>query len=162
MKRSLKKLTVLLFSGICTAQIILAPVMAQSLEDTSYLWDAFAADGVTSVEDTATPRARGDILNRGYVRLSNSDGEAGIYGETLCNHVLEEVGVELYLEKYNGSTFNSYQDWSLVEYNSYEAINTFIYPVEKGYYYRLRGYHYAIDEDLFEAVSTMTDGLPIK
>ena len=162
-KHSLKKLAVFLGSSICVLQIAVIPVMANVSEENNYLWKSLAPEGETSVEDTATPRARGDILNKGYVRLSNVDGKAAIYGETLGNFVsLDEVGLELYLEKYDGTTFNSYKDWSYVDYNTSDIAATFLETVEKGYCYCLRGYHYVIDDDLYEAVSTTTNGLPIK
>lgn len=162
MKHPLKKLAMVFGSSICIFQLATISVMAESYEEGSYLWSDFTSEETTSVEDVVTPRARGDIFNRGFVRLSNYDGQAGIYGETLCNFIVEEVGLELYLDKYDGTVFNNYKNWDTVEYNNYQAINTFNYPVEKGYYYRLRGYHYVADGGLFENGSTMTDGLPIK
>ena len=161
MKHLLKKTAALLGCGIGLVQMAGIPVMAETTESSQYLWSGFASDGETSVEDTATPRARGDILNRGYVKLSNLDGQAGIYGETLCNHTIDEVGLELYLEKYNGSIFTSYADWERIETNSYQALEALTVSVDKGYYYRLRGYHYAIDDDMYESVITTTSGLPI-
>lgn len=162
MKHTLKKMAVLLGSSICFLQMAVIPVMAETTEESQFLWSDFASDGVMSVEDTATPRARGDILNRGYVKLSNLDGRAGIYGETLCNFALEEVGLELYLEKYNGSMFTSFGSWDCIEYNTYQALKALTVSVDKGYYYRLRGYHYAANDGLYENVITTTDGLPIK
>ena len=66
-KHSLKKLAVFLGSSICVLQIAVIPVMANVSEENNYLWKSLAPEGETSVEDTATPRARGDILNKGYV-----------------------------------------------------------------------------------------------
>lgn len=162
MKHPLKKMAVIIGSSMCIFQLTTLSIMAESPEKKSYLWSDFASEGTTSVEDIATPRARGDIFNHGLVRLSNYEGQAGIYGETLCNFVVEEVGLEIYLDKYDGTVFNNYKNWDTVEYNSYHNTNTFNYPVEKGFYYRLRGYHYAADGGLYENASTMTDGLPIK
>ena len=161
MKCSLKKLAVILGCGLCIGQLAVDTALADTTESNAYLWSNFASEGETSVEDIATPRARGDILNRGYIKLSNTDGEAGIYGETLGNFVVDEVGLELYLEKYNGSIFTSYDSWEYVAYNTYHNTQSLIKPVDKGYYYRLRGYHYVADDDLYESVITTTSGLPI-
>lgn len=162
MKHSLKKIAVIVGSSICAFQMVNISVMAEVPENTSYRWENFASEEETSVEDTATPRARGDILNCGHVKLSNLDGNAGIYGETLCNFTLDEVGLEIYLEKYDGTVFNSYKDWSYVTYNTYHNTKALTTTVDKGFYYRLQGYHYAIDDELFETANTMTNGLPIK
>lgn len=162
MRQSLKKWAVIVGCSMCVMQITVISAKAETLNENPVHWNKFASIEEDYVEDTATPRARGDILNRGYVRLSNLDGKASIYGETLCNHVIEEIGLEMYLEKYNGNSYVSYDSWNYVEYNTYEATETFNKSVDKGFYYRLRGYHYALDDVLFESVSTTTNGLPIK
>lgn len=165
MKHSLKKWAALFgCSFMCVQLLTAAPALAATEEDNSdstYLWEEFAPEGTTSVEDTATPRARGDILNRGYIKLSNSGGQAGVYGETLCNYTIDEVGVELYLEQYTGSSYRSYLSWDCVATNAYKATKSVTVPVAKGYYYRLRGYHYALDDSMFENAITETDGLPL-
>ena len=161
-KQSLKKLAVMAVCGACMFQMAVIPAAADSLENAPYLWETFADENTDTVEDVATPRARGDVLNRGYVRLSNVDGRASIYGETLGIYKSDEIGLELYLEKYSGSNFFSYDDWSFVKQNVYYVDASFNVSVPKGYYYRLRGYHYVKNDGLAEAVSTTTSGLPIK
>lgn len=161
-KQSLKKLAVIVACGVCTFQIITIPAAADTSKTSSYLWEMFADEDTDTVEDTAIPRARGDVLNKGYIRLSNVDGKASVYGETLGNYLSDEICLELYLEKYNGTKFVSYDDWSYVEHNVYYVDASLTVTVPKGYYYSLRGYHYVSDNGMFEAVSTMTDGLQIK
>ena len=85
-KQSLKKLAVMTVCGACMFQMAAIPAAAESLGNAPYLWEIFADENTDTVEDVATPRARGDVLNRGYVRLSNVDGKASIYGETLGNY----------------------------------------------------------------------------
>lgn len=161
-KQSLKKLAVILVCGACMFQMAVIPAAAETSEESPYLWETFADENTDTVEDVATPRARGDVLNRGYVRLSNVDGRASIYGETLGNYRSDEIGLELYLDKYNGTTFNSYDDWSYVGHNVYDIDASLTVSVPKGYYYRLQGYHYVSDDGLFESAGTMTNGLQIK
>lgn len=161
-KQSLKKLAVVAACGACILQIAAIPAAAETSEDSPYLWETFTDENTDTVEDVATPRARGDVLNRGYIKLTNADGKAAIYGETLGIYQSDEIGLELYLEKYNGTTFNSYDDWSYVKYSAYTVDASLTVLVPQGYYYRLRGYHYVKDNGLAEAVSTMTNGLPIK
>ena len=74
----------------------------------------------------------------------------------------DEIGLELYLEKYNGTTFSSYDDWNFIEHNVYYVDASLTVSVPKGYYYSLRGYHYVKNDGLHESVGTMTDGLQIK
>ena len=155
-------MAVTMVCGVCTFQIAVFPAMANTSENSSYLWETFDDEVLDTVEDVATPRARGDVLNRGYIKLSNVDGKAAIYGETLGNYRSDEIGLELYLEKYSGTTFNSYADWSYVKYNVYTTEASLTVSVPKGYYYRLQGYHYVKNDGLHEAVGTMTDGLQIK
>lgn len=162
MKTSLKKLAVAAGCGACLVQAAVVPAAAETIEPQDYLWEEFAPAGTGTVEDTVTPRARGDIMNRGYIKLSNVNGKAAIYGETLGIAQPDEIGLELYLEQYSGTTFNSYDDWSYVRYNSSTVEASLTVSVPKGYYYRLRGYHYVKDGGMFEAGSTMTDGLPIR
>ena len=161
-KQSLKKLAVMAVCGACMFQMAAIPAAADSLENAPYLWETFADENTDTVEDVATPRARGDVLNRGYIKLTNKDGKAAIYGETLGIYKSDEIGLELYLEKYSGTKFVSYDDWSYVEHNVYYADASLTVAVPKGYYYSLRGYPYVSDNGMFEAVSTMTNGLQIK
>ena len=161
-KQSLKKLPVAMVCAACLLPMGAVPAAAAETEASPYIWGGFAEEGTDTVEDIVTPRARGDVMNRGYIRIGNSDGKAVIYGETLGNHLSDEIGLELYLEKYNGSTYDSYASWSYVKYNVYDIDASFTLSVPKGYYYRLRGYHYVKDDGLFEAGSTMTNGLKIQ
>ena len=75
MKHSLKKIAVIVGSSICAFQMVNISVMAEVPENTSYRWENFASEEETSVEDTATPRARGDILNCGHVDVYKRQGE---------------------------------------------------------------------------------------
>lgn len=161
-KQSLKKLAVMTVCGTCVLQMAVIPAAAETSEESPYLWGTFADENTDTVEDVATPRARGDVLNRGYIKLTNVDGKAAIYGETLGNRKSDEICLELYLEKYSGVAFNSYDDWRYMGHNVYDVDASLTVSVPKGYYYRLRGYHYVSDNGLFEAVSTMTNGLQIK
>ena len=161
-KQSLKKLAVILACGACMFQMAVIPAAAETSEESPYLWETFADENTDTVEDIATPRARGDVLNRGYIKLTNKDGKAAIYGETLGIYKSDEIGLELYLEKYNGTTFSSYADWSYVKHNVYTTEASLTVSVPKGYYYSLRGYHYVKNDGLHESVGTATSGLQIK
>ena len=114
-----------------------------------------------AVEDTYIPRTRGRVFYQGYIQLTDHDGVAGVYGETLAAVDADEVGLNLYLEKYNGSSFNTYDYWKTIEYNENTNIKSYRVSVPQGYYYRLRGFHYVDADGIYENGSTMTDGLKI-
>ena len=73
MKHTLKICAVLLACSSYVVLVAAIPAKADVQNEIPYLWSEFASDDITSVEDVVTPRARGDILNRGYVRLTNTD-----------------------------------------------------------------------------------------
>ena len=83
------------------------------------------------MEDTYTPRTRGRVFYQGYIQLTDHDGVAGIHGETLAEVEADEVGLNLYLEKYNGSNFDSYKYWKTVEYNVSKNIKSYQISVPK-------------------------------
>ena len=161
-KQSLKKLPVAMVCAACLLPMAAVPAAAAETEASPYIWEDFAEEEADMVEDVVTPRARGNMFNRGYIQLNNSDGKATIYGETLAYYVVDEIQLELYLEKYNGSTYDSYASWSYVGYNVSDVSKGFTLSVPKGYYYRLRGYHLVRDNGAAEAGSTETSGLKIQ
>lgn len=156
MKYKLKRMIVLA-AGVLGVMLYTLPAMAgekDSLKKAN-------TEAETAVEDTYVPRTRGRVFVKGYIQLTDLDGKAGIHGETLAAVDADEVGLYLYLEKYNGTSFDSYQYWKTVEYNASKNIKGYTISVPKGYYYRLRGYHYVDADGIFENGSTMTDGLKI-
>ena len=155
MKQYLKRMAAVL-TGISCLAVCVLPAMAETEEK-----DNTAVEAPRAVEDSYTPRARGRVFVRGYIQLTDHDGVAGVYGETLAAVDAEEVGLYLYLEKYNGSDYDSYQYWKTVEYNESMNVKSYRVSVPKGYYYRLRGFHYVDADGIYENGSTMTDGLKI-
>ena len=87
--------------------------------------------------------ARSTYLHEGYVRITNNgNGYIGIGGATLCNVTCNTVKLNIYLERSSGpEDFYSYKKWEKVDYNTNSLYFSTQIKVEKGYYYRLRGYH---------------------
>ena len=87
--------------------------------------------------------ARSTYLHQGFVRITNNgNGYIGIGGGTECNVTCGTVKLNIYLERSTGSgSFYSYKKWENVDYNTDSLFMSKEIKVEKGYYYRLRGYH---------------------
>ena len=107
--------------------------------------------------------ARSTYLHQGTVRITNNGGGyVGIFGGTECNVSCNTVKLNVYLERSNGNgNFYSYQKWENVEYNTNSVYMSKQVKVEKGYYYRLRGYHSCTKNGVIENGGSVTDGIYI-
>lgn len=107
--------------------------------------------------------ARSMYLHQGTVRITNNGGGyVGIFGGTECNVSCNTVKLNVYLERSNGNgNFYSYQKWENVEYNTNSVYMSKQVKVEKGYYYRLRGYHSCTKNGVIENGGSVTDGIYI-
>lgn len=159
MKKS-RKIAGFLLGTLALAQLAAVPVSAAAAE-TEGQWEEFAPEGTTQVEDTYRPIMRTDIMYSGYIKLENDSGKAGVYGETLAIRDADEVGLDLYLDRYTGNGYMSYTYWKTVEYNTSMNIKSYTVSVLPGYYYRLHGYHYVDDATAFDNGETITQGIKI-
>ena len=103
--------------------------------------------------------ARSTYLHQGTVRITNNGGGyVGIFGGTECNVSCNTVKLNVYLERSNGNgNFYSYQKWENVEYNTNSVYMSKQVKVEKGYYYRLRGYHSCTKNGVIENGGSVMD-----
>lgn len=107
--------------------------------------------------------ARSTYLHEGYVRITNNgNGYVGVGGATLCNVTCNTVKLNVYLERSNGDgNFYSYMKWENVDYNTNSLYFGKEVKVEKGYYYRLRGYHSCTKNGVLENGASRTNGIYI-
>ena len=107
--------------------------------------------------------ARSTYLHQGIVRITNNgNGYVGIFGATQCNGSCSTVKLNVYLERSSGSEdFYSYKKWENVDYNTNSLYLSKEVKVEKGYYYRLRGYHSCTKNGVTENGGSVTDGIYI-
>ena len=107
--------------------------------------------------------ARSTYLHEGYVRITNNgNGYVGGGGATLCNVTCNTVKLNVYLERSNGDgNFYSYMKWENVDYNTNSLYFGKEVKVEKGYYYRLRGYHSCTKNGVLENGASRTNGIYI-
>ena len=107
--------------------------------------------------------ARSTYLHQGFVRITNNgNGYIGIGGGTECNVTCGTVKLNIYLERSTGSgSFYSYKKWENVDYNTDSLFMSKEIKVEKGYYYRLRGYHSCTKSGVTENGGRSTNGIYI-
>lgn len=107
--------------------------------------------------------ARSTYLHQRFVRITNNgNGYIGIGGGTECNVTCGTVKLNIYLERSTGSgSFYSYKKWENVDYNTDSLFMSKEIKVEKGYYYRLRGYHSCTKSGVTENGGSSTNGIYI-
>ena len=107
--------------------------------------------------------ARSTYLHEGYVRITNNgNGYVGVGGATLCNVTCNTVKLNIYLERSKGDgNFYSYMKWENIDYNTNSLYMGKEVKVEKGYYYRLRGYHSCTKNGVLENGGSSTNGIYI-
>ncbi|MGN0315663.1 MAG: DUF6147 family protein [Fusicatenibacter sp.] len=124
--------------------------------------DSILVDEIES-EDVYENRLRSSYLYSGTVKITNNgNGYVGIYGSTDCYVDCDKVKTYIYLERSTGNgAFSSYRSWEYSSTNTCTLSKSFTYPVEKGYYYRLRGYHSCTKNGTTENAGTRTNGIYI-
>ncbi|WP_461874086.1 DUF6147 family protein [Fusicatenibacter sp.] len=107
--------------------------------------------------------ARSTYLHQGFVRITNNgNGYVGIGAGTECNVICNTVKLNVYLERSSGDgNFYSYKKWENVAYNEASLYLDKEVKVEKGYYYRLRGYHSCTKNGVTENGGSSTNGIYI-
>lgn len=151
------------FVGILTISLKQEVVYAEELQNLGGIVDGSVLTGELEAEDIVTPKLRNSYLAQGIVKIvNNGNGIVGIGGSTDCFVDCDVVKLNLYLERSKGNSgFSSYKSFTFTEYNTSSVFEGFNYAVEKGYYYRLRGYHYASKGGKAENLGSRTDGIYI-
>ena len=117
----------------------------------------------SEAEDLQQSRLRNSYLAQGFVKITNNgNGVVGIGGSTTCFVTCDVVKLNLYLERSKGdSNFSSYKSFTYTANDTNSLGRSMNYAVEKGYYYRLRGYHYASENGKAENLISRTNGIYI-
>ena len=104
----------------------------------------------------------GMYLSNGSSNITKQgSGLVYVSGATYCYRVSDTVYVKLYLERLSNGGWTTVQTHEHATYNSDYAYTGLNYSVAKGYYYRVRGYHYAKKGSTIESVTTCTSGVYI-
>ena len=164
MKKAMK-LKSLLFCAMLVLTLAVNSVNVQA-DALDYLGTTI--DGSVLTNDTESignyqSVARSTYLHQGFVRITNNgNGYIGIFGGTECNVTCSTVKLNIYLERSSGpEDFYSYKKWENVDYNTSSLYLNQQVKVEKGYYYRLRGYHSCTKNGVLENGASRTDGIYI-
>jgi hypothetical protein len=159
------KIRQMLKIGILSATMLFAaaaPVTAHAEETDTLRWENFTEEETTedSAEDTVYALLRGSYLNSGQVKITKlSSYKVHVYGMTLCARQTSDVYLTMALERKVNSSYSTYQIWDFSANNVTSLIKGIDVSVPSGYYYRLRGFHAAIDGTTKESVNSLTSGI---
>lgn len=165
MKKTFSKWGCILAMFICFVTLSLGTETVYA-DEPQYLGDIVDGSVLTDdseAEDLQQTRLRNSYLYQGFVKITNNgNGIVGIGGSTECFVKCDTVKLNLYLERSKGdSNFSSYKSFTYTSSNTNFLGRSLNYVVEKGYYYRLRGYHYASKNGKAENLISRTDGIYI-
>lgn len=165
MKKTFGKwgLVLAMFVGILTLSLNRKEVYAEEPQYLGQVIDGSVLTEDIESEDFQQSRLRNSYLMQGFVKIvNNGNGVVGIGGSTTCYVTSDTVKLNLYLERSKGDTgFYSYKSFEYTASNTNILVKSLNYAVEKGYYYRLRGYHYASKNGVGENLISVTDGIYI-
>lgn len=165
MKKTFGKwgLALAMFVGILTLSLTQKEVYAEEPQYLGQVIDGSVLTEDNEAEDLQQVRLRNSYLGQGFIKIvNNGNGIVGIGGSTSCFVTCDTVKLNLYLERSKGDTgFYSYKSFEYTATNTNSLTKGFNYVVEKGYYYRLRGYHYASKNGVGENLGSVTNGIYI-
>lgn len=152
-----------MFVGILTLSLSRETVYAEEPQYLGNIVDESVLTDDSEAEDTQLSRLRNSYLMSGFIKIvNNGNGIVGIGGSTSCYVTCDTVKLNLYLERSKGDTgFYSYKSFDYTATNTSTLTKSMNYVVEKGYYYRLRGYHYASKNGVGENLISVTNGIYI-
>lgn len=152
-----------MFIGVLVLFLSEEPVYAGEPQYLGNIVDGSVLTNENEAEDTQQTRLRNSYLYQGFVKITNNgNGVVGIGGSTSCFVTCDVVKLNLYLERSKGdSNFSSYKSFTYTVKNDSSLTRSLNYAVEKGYYYRLRGYHYASKNGKAENLISATNGIYI-
>lgn len=155
MKEKGKKLVKVICMIICLSLVNFIPVMADNTITDLETEADFA-------EDTTYSVLRGNNLNFGTTTVKKlASNKVLVSGITQCHHNCATVYLNLYLERKVNGTYSTYKNWTFTASNVSNLTKDITVIVQKGYYYRVRGYHAAKDGSK-ESVRTVTKGVLVK
>lgn len=110
------------------------------------------------------PLLRGEHLMDGTITISKAGvKKIFVYASTTADHVVDKLAVIAYVEEYNPETetWGQIDSWVAEAENDYYVVTQKTVWVDGGHYYRVRGEHFAgnNDEVLIDSSGTITDGI---
>lgn len=104
-----------------------------------------AADSVALLSESAdVPVPYGIYLQNGSSRISDiGKGWIAVNGTTVAHKIVAEISVDVIVERRIDGVWKRYESWTETKYNKAIVSSGKQFPVQKGYYYRVRSVHYA-------------------
>lgn len=160
MTRLCRKILGLFLAAVFLASSINLNVCAQGTTVLPKVIHKYISGDDLSVDEW-TNALRGAYLGRGSCVITRADStHVHIGGDTDATRVCDEVELRLYLErsKSYATGYTTYKHYTFTEYNDY-AVSKEIsnIPVERGYYYRVVGVHYATHNGVTEGTNSVTN-----
>ncbi len=96
-------------------------------------------------------------LYNGSSSITAVSGSASISGSTTAVSAVDSIGVTFYLQKWNGSAWETVGSGSTTGSNQASVYNnTVSKPTTAGYYYRARTIHWVIENGVYEEGERLT------
>ncbi len=99
-------------------------------------------------------------LDNGSSSISASTGSVTVSASTSANQVVDTIGVTFYVQKWNGSSWETVGSGSTTSSSQLSYyFNTFNKSVTAGYYYRARTIHWVIENGVYEEGERFTSSV---
>lgn len=158
MKWKMLKRAGILALAISTCTISAYPVWAS---DDSGITDEETTED--HAEDISYSLLRGNNLNYGTTEITEiSSDEVNLYGLTQCHRTCSKVYLDMSLERKVNGVYSTYKSWEFEKSNASNLSKSINVLVPSGYYYRVRGYHAAVNGGTKESTTTLTKGIKVK
>ncbi len=154
------------FSVILLILVILSvintPVLAVNEDSDQEAAAHHTRDSLKSEINPEEAKSDDYLIEEWYCEIRDiGNDQVSLYGWTRCNRDCDTVGVELQLQRWNGSS------WSTIGTYRWEAFDTDYnwglrtVTVSPDYYYRVKSYHYANDGSIHDYTYAATGAIYI-
>lgn len=92
--------------------------------------------GIASIQSTS------NLFYNYYCSLTNTGTDLYLEGSTVANYLSDQLGLTLYLQKWDGSQWVDILNWSFTKYNAKSLTEGARTSYQHGNYYRTRAVHY--------------------
>ena len=150
-----------IFLSICVILGTCMPVYAA--EEVPRLGEV--VDGSVLIDDISSEsnlynRARGNILNRGFAKITNNgDGSVNVYGSVFPAVKCDTLTLKMTIQRLENGSWANVKTYSDVVSNTTYLSKSYNYNVKGGYYYRLKAACVAVKGSTSESLMPITDGL---
>jgi len=98
--------------------------------------------GSSTDTNTGTIQSTSDLFYNYYCSITNTGTDLYLEGTTISNYLSDQIGLTLYLQKWDGTQWVDVQNWPFTKYNAKSIIEGTRTSYQHGNYYRTRAVHY--------------------